>query len=58
MPGNANSGGHNITTSNLSENAAGSCTLHATDGSLTAGDSNSFTITAPPGGRGKFAIIH
>jgi hypothetical protein len=48
-----------FTESNLSENAAGACTLHATDGSLTAGDSNSFTITAPSsGGRGKFAIIH
>jgi hypothetical protein len=36
-----------FTESNLAESAAGACTLHATDGSLTAADSNGFTISTP-----------
>lgn len=35
-----------FSTSNLTEDITGSCTLHATDGSLTAGDSNAFTISS------------
>jgi hypothetical protein len=44
-----------FTESNFAENATGACILHATDGALTAADSNSSTVIT--GSRGKFAII-
>ncbi len=42
-----------LTTTNLTESAAGSCTLTATDGALTSADSSAFTITAPPSPPGQ-----
>jgi hypothetical protein len=42
-----------FTTSNLTENAAGACTLHATDGALTAADSSAFTISATASGSSR-----
>lgn len=56
--GGTASGSNTFTTSNLTENAAGSCTLHATDGALTAADSNSFTISngASNGGASRLRL--